>query len=358
MLLRLHPLIAQAFVRGECQEILIVDMKVTTSVGVLQQVLHLALEDQMPWILFLLLEFLKNNIRIPILQDYNQTILMIVPVIFLLHTAPHLEVYTSTTKLQMEMHLHCIVIHSQKGLKVVVKSMLTLAFASWSRGTTTVIYHASQCRTCIHIINESSIAEGKTYWTRETGSSCAMKEVELDPNDPKSAECKKQLEDIKGANLCVDASGVVKIAGFGMAKRLNGQSNNLSLKGSPYWMAPEVVIQINPDLGLAVDIWSLGCTIIEMLNGKPPWSGFIIHPSSYVQGSGQNPRYTRNIICRRKGLPQSGVFVGTLQRDHQLISYLSILLVQIYTEEHIGKSASDMVVHCVGQQVPKLRCRI
>mgnify|MGYP000930227281 CR=1 FL=1 len=36
-------------------------------------------------------------------------------------------------------------------------------------------------------------------------------------------------------------------------------------------MAPEVVLQKN--LGRYSDIWSIGCVIIEMATGKPPWSG-------------------------------------------------------------------------------------
>ncbi|KAJ8623837.1 hypothetical protein MRB53_032367 [Persea americana] len=80
--------------------------------------------------------------------------------------------------------------------------------------------------------------------------------------------------DIKGANILVDPNGrVVKLADFGMAKHITNQSCPLSLKGSPYWMAPEVIKNSN-GCNLAVDIWSLGCTVLEMATTKPPWSQY------------------------------------------------------------------------------------
>ncbi|XP_020539546.1 mitogen-activated protein kinase kinase kinase YODA isoform X2 [Jatropha curcas] len=79
--------------------------------------------------------------------------------------------------------------------------------------------------------------------------------------------------DIKGANILVDPSGRVKLADFGMAKHITGQSCPLSFKGSPYWMAPEVITKSN-GCNLAVDIWSLGCTVLEMATSKPPWSQY------------------------------------------------------------------------------------
>ncbi|KAL0378250.1 UNVERIFIED_CONTAM: Mitogen-activated protein kinase kinase kinase [Sesamum radiatum] len=58
-----------------------------------------------------------------------------------------------------------------------------------------------------------------------------------------------------------------------MAKHIASCSSMLSFKGSPYWMAPEVVMNTN-GYSLPVDIWSLGCTVLEMATSKPPWSQF------------------------------------------------------------------------------------
>ncbi|KAK6121302.1 hypothetical protein DH2020_044953 [Rehmannia glutinosa] len=77
--------------------------------------------------------------------------------------------------------------------------------------------------------------------------------------------------DIKCANILVDVSGSVKLADFGLAKatKLNDIK---SCKGTPFWMAPEVVNRRNHGYGRAADIWSLGCTVLEMLTGQIPYS--------------------------------------------------------------------------------------
>jgi cell division control protein CDC15 len=79
--------------------------------------------------------------------------------------------------------------------------------------------------------------------------------------------------DIKGANILTTREGVVKVADFGVATKLEdgGLNNNNSnaFAGTPYWMAPEV-IEMQPYVTTACDIWSLGCTVFELLKGSPP----------------------------------------------------------------------------------------
>lgn len=77
--------------------------------------------------------------------------------------------------------------------------------------------------------------------------------------------------DIKCANILVDQDGTIKLADFGVSKYIKEQGVPFSLKGSPHWMAPEVIMSTNTGYEYAVDIWSLGCTVIEMVTGKPPW---------------------------------------------------------------------------------------
>lgn len=80
--------------------------------------------------------------------------------------------------------------------------------------------------------------------------------------------------DIKGANILCTASGSCKLADFGASRRLDILHNNtnMSLRGTVLWMAPEVIRQTS--MGRQCDIWSVGCTVTEMLTGKPPYFGF------------------------------------------------------------------------------------
>lgn len=82
--------------------------------------------------------------------------------------------------------------------------------------------------------------------------------------------------DLKGDNILVDADGICKISDFGISKQTAdaydsfGQATNM--KGSVFWMAPEVIHSDNErTYSGKVDIWSLGCVVLEMWTGKRPW---------------------------------------------------------------------------------------
>jgi mitogen-activated protein kinase kinase kinase len=100
--------------------------------------------------------------------------------------------------------------------------------------------------------------------------------------------------DIKPDNILLDHMGVIKFADFGAAKVLAknrgsvqqrsrignskfpaaipGMPTNNSLAGTPMYMSPEVIRNDHRGREGAMDIWSLGCVVLECATGRKPWS--------------------------------------------------------------------------------------
>lgn len=51
-----------------------------------------------------------------------------------------------------------------------------------------------------------------------------------------------------------------------------GLAMNNSLTGTPMYMSPEVIKNDKHGRNGAMDIWSLGCVVLECATGRKPWS--------------------------------------------------------------------------------------
>ncbi|KAH8507330.1 hypothetical protein H0E87_009740 [Populus deltoides] len=147
--------------------------------------------------------------------------------------------------------------------------------------------------------------------------------------------------DIKGANILVDNKGCIKLADFGASKQvveLATVSGAKSMKGTPYWMAPEVILQTGHSF--SADIWSVGCTVIEMATGKPPWSQQYQEVAAlfYIGSTKSHPEIPNHLIPEAKDF-----LLKCLHKEPNMRPEASKLLQHPFVTGEIG--ISDHVTH-------------
>jgi len=144
-----------------------------------------------------------------------------------------------------------------------------------------------QCQSNFIVSYKGSYMKGSDMWIVMEYCSASMSDLmeicNVTLTEPQlAAVCKMSLQgleylhstrkihrDINAGNILITASGDCKLADFGVSAELNStMSKRQTLIGTPYWMAPEVLLQSQYDY--KADIWSLGITAIEMATGKPP----------------------------------------------------------------------------------------
>jgi serine/threonine protein kinase len=76
--------------------------------------------------------------------------------------------------------------------------------------------------------------------------------------------------DLKPENILLGIDGHIKLTDFGLSKDIS--ENNYKTRtfcGTPEYQAPEILLDL--EYGKAVDFWSIGCLLYELISGSPPF---------------------------------------------------------------------------------------
>ncbi|XP_027107512.1 probable serine/threonine-protein kinase At1g54610 [Coffea arabica] len=80
--------------------------------------------------------------------------------------------------------------------------------------------------------------------------------------------------DIKGSNLLLDNSGILRIADFGLATIYDpNHKHPMTSRVVTLWYRPPELLLGATDYGVGIDLWSAGCILAELLAGKPIMPG-------------------------------------------------------------------------------------
>ncbi|KAG6514675.1 hypothetical protein ZIOFF_025044 [Zingiber officinale] len=114
--------------------------------------------------------------------------------------------------------------------------------------------------------------------------------------------------DVKTRNVLLWPEGGAKLTDFGCAQRTSVAAP--SVAGTPMYMAPEAAR--GEEQGAPADVWALGCTVVEMATGRPPWPD-IADPIAALHRAG----FTENVPeCPGWLSPDARDFVANcLRRD-------------------------------------------
>ncbi|KAL0212855.1 hypothetical protein RCL1_006481 [Eukaryota sp. TZLM3-RCL] len=113
--------------------------------------------------------------------------------------------------------------------------------------------------------------------------------------------------DLKPQNILICSKNVIKLCDFGFARLLKDSIVARSIKGTPLYMAPELVQEQPYDH--TIDLWSLGVILYELYHGKPPFytNNLVSLVSQIVR---DRPRFTKPISNEFKSFLK-----GLLQKD-------------------------------------------